>query len=140
MYAWCIRYSVCNQPRIIPFKKLKSTGLEIGRGAYGRVFEVEYGKTRYAAKEVHSLLLEAAQGKALENVKANFLHECQIWSVLRHPRIVEIIGSSRFLYQYMHACQCYAKCSRYSCLYSSLASYVYLHTGVKLLHACMHGM
>ena len=68
--------------------------MKIGRGAYGRVFEVEYGKKRFAAKEIHPLLLEAAaaQGKALENIKANFLHECQIWSMLRHPRIVEIIG------------------------------------------------
>ena len=62
------------------------------------MFEVEYGKTRYAAKEVHSLLLEAAHGEALENVKASFLHECQIWSLLQHPRIVEIIGLSRFLH------------------------------------------
>ena len=79
---------------MIPFKKLKSTGVEIGRGAYGRVFEVEYGKIRCAAKEVHPLLLEAAagQGNALENIKANFLHECQIWSLLQHPRIVKIIG------------------------------------------------
>ena len=75
-------------------KKLKSTGVEIGRGAYGRVFEVKYEKINYAAKEVHPLLLEAAagQGKALENIKASFLHECQIWSLLKHPRIVEIIG------------------------------------------------
>ena len=80
---------------VIPFKKLKSTGVEIGRGAYGRVFEVEYEKIRCAAKEVHPLLLEAAagQGKAsLEHIKANFFHECQIWSLLQHPRIVEIIG------------------------------------------------
>ena len=87
-------YSTPNEPLVIPCKKLRSTGVEIGRGAYGRVFEIEYGKISYAAKEVHPLLLEAAagQGKALENIKAGFLHECQIWSLLQHPRIVEIIG------------------------------------------------
>ena len=66
--------------------------MEIGRGAYGRVFEVEYKNTRYAAKELHSLLLEAAQGQALENIKDSFLHECHMWSLLQNPRIVQMIG------------------------------------------------
>ena len=87
---------------IISHKKLKSTGVEIGRGAYGRVFEVEYEKTRYAAKEVHSLLLEDAQGKVLENIKASFLHECHIWSLLQHPRIIEIIGLSQSILMTMY--------------------------------------
>ena len=80
---------------LIPLKKLTITKVEIGRGAYGRVFEVEYRKTRYAAKEVHSLLLESAaqqRREALEDIRANFLHECQIWSLLQHPCIVQIIG------------------------------------------------
>ena len=85
-------YSVCNKPLLIPVKKLKSTGVEIGRGAYGRVFEVEYKNTRYAAKELHLLLLEAAQGQALESIKDNFLHECHMWSLLQNPRIVQMIG------------------------------------------------
>ena len=66
--------------------------MEIGRGSYGRVFEVEYGKTRYAAKELHPILLEAASGQGKAKLIAKFLHECQIWSFLHHPRIVEIIG------------------------------------------------
>ena len=78
---------------MIPPKKLKATGVEIGRGSYGRVFEVEYGKIRYAAKELHPLLLEAAAAQGnTEQIKANFFHECQVWSILHHPRIVEIIG------------------------------------------------
>ena len=36
------------------------TGKEIGRGAYGRVFEINYQGTLCAAKEVHSLLLQYA--------------------------------------------------------------------------------
>ena len=40
--------------------KVNSTGKEIGRGAYGRVFEVDYEGTLCAAKEVHALLLQLA--------------------------------------------------------------------------------
>lgn len=80
----------------IPLKKLK-TGKEIGRGAYGRVFEIKYGKTSFAAKEVHTLLLEYAQHDGtLQDVKDKFLHECHIWTLLHHPRIVQFIGS--FIY------------------------------------------
>ena len=41
-------------------------------------FEVEHERKRYAAKEVHSVVLEFAQGKGLENIKEKFLHECRI--------------------------------------------------------------
>ena len=86
-------YSAYDEPLVIPLKKVKSTGaVEIGRGAYGRVFEVECGKTRYAAKEIHALLLQFAEGKGLQTIKANFLRECQIWSLLHHPCIVQFIG------------------------------------------------
>ena len=63
-------------------------GKEIGRGAYGRVFEVDYEGTLCAAKEVHGILLQYAQGDDLEKIKGDFLSECQIWSTLRHPCIV----------------------------------------------------
>jgi len=68
------------------------TGKEIGRGAYGRVFEVDYQGTLCAAKEVHSLLLEWSQGEALRKIRADFLSECQIWSTIRHPCIVQFLG------------------------------------------------
>ena len=69
------------------------TGKEIGRGAYGRVFEVNYEGTLCAAKEVHVLLLQYAQGEDLEKIKDDFLSECQIWSTLRHPCVVQFLGS-----------------------------------------------
>ena len=69
------------------------TGKEIGRGAYGRVFEVNYEGTLCAAKEVHALLLQYAQGEDLEKIKDDFLTECQIWSTLRHPCVVQFLGS-----------------------------------------------
>ena len=52
------------------------TGKEIGRGAYGRVFEVNYEGTLCAAKEVHALLLQYAQGADLEKIINDFLSEC----------------------------------------------------------------
>ena len=80
---------------MIPFKKLKPfTGKEIGRGAYGRVFEVQYANTICAAKELHELLLAgcAQQEDALSKVKGNVLRECHIWSLLQHPCVVQFIG------------------------------------------------
>ena len=68
------------------------TEKEIGRGAYGRVFEVNYEGTLCAAKEVHALLLQYAQGDNLQRIKDDFLRECQIWSTLRHPCIVQFLG------------------------------------------------
>ena len=41
-------------------KLFTHTGRELGRGAYGRIFEVEYQGTLCAAKEVHQTLLEHA--------------------------------------------------------------------------------
>ena len=69
------------------------TGKEIGHGAYGRVFEVDYEGTLCAAKEVHALLLQSAQGGDLQKIKDDFLSECQIWSTLRHPCVVQFLGS-----------------------------------------------
>ena len=72
--------------------RVNSTGEEIGRGAYGRVFEVDYEGTLCAAKEIHSLLLEYSKGDELSKIRENFLRECQIWSALRHPFIVQFLG------------------------------------------------
>ena len=84
-------FNSSDEPVVIPFKKLKPfTGKEIGRGSYGRVFEVEYRKTLCAAKELHELLLQ--QEDAFSNVKRNFLRECHIWGLLQHPCVVQFIG------------------------------------------------
>ena len=71
---------------------MKPTGKEIGRGAYGRVFEVEHGKVRYAAKELHAILIQYGQGEGIQKLEANFLNECYIWEILQHPCIVQYIG------------------------------------------------
>ena len=75
--------------------RVNPTGKEIGRGAYGRVFEVDYEGTLCAAKEVHALLLQYAQGDEFKKIKDGFLNECKIWSTLRHPCVVQFLGRSR---------------------------------------------
>ena len=72
---------------------VKPTGKEIGRGAYGRVFEVNYQGTLCAAKEIHALLLKYSEGDAFRKITTNFLNECKIWSTIRHPGIVQVLGS-----------------------------------------------
>ena len=74
-------------------REVRPTKNEIGSGAYGRVFEVDYEGTLCAAKEVHALLLQYAKGDGLQKIKNNFLSECQIWSTLRHPCVVQFLGS-----------------------------------------------
>ena len=69
------------------------TEKEIGRGAYGKVFEVDYEGTPCAAKEVHAALLQYAQGDDFQKIKDDFLSECKIWSTLRHPCVVQFLGS-----------------------------------------------
>ena len=78
---------------LIRLKKVRLTRKEIGRGAYGRVFEVEYEKKVYAAKEVHAILVQYAQtSEERHRLKSTFLNECHIWGLLQHPCIVQIIG------------------------------------------------
>jgi len=69
------------------------TGKEIGRGAYGRVFEVDYHGTLCAAKEVHALLLHYSQDEEHQKIRADFLNECEIWSTIRHPCVVQFLGT-----------------------------------------------
>ena len=73
-------------------KKVKVTGKEIGHGAYGRVFEIMYEKTRYAAKVVHAILLDSAQSESFQKFKADFLNECHMWGQLQNTCIVQLIG------------------------------------------------
>jgi len=67
-------------------------GNELGRGAYGRVFTVKYCGKSFAAKEIHSTLLELSGKKERQAIRKSFLHECYNCSILRHPNIVQFIG------------------------------------------------
>ena len=71
---------------------VQPTEHQLGAGAYGRVFEVEYAGTTCAAKEIHPIFFRVARQAELDRIRRNFLHECQIWSTLRHPNVVQFIG------------------------------------------------
>ena len=62
-----IRYTLSDTTEIA------STGEEIGRGSYGRVFKVNYYGTLCAAKEIHSILLESVGRQELERTKITYL-------------------------------------------------------------------
>jgi len=80
-------------PTDLALHDVNPTGNEIGRGAYGRVFEVDYQGTLCAAKEVHLLLLEWSQDEGRRKITTDFLNECKIWSTIRHPCVVQFLGN-----------------------------------------------
>ena len=76
----------------IPSSHIRCTGVELGNGSYGKVFEVDYSGKLCAAKEVHSLLLQLADREGAAKLKDDFLRECHLWSMLRHPNVVQFLG------------------------------------------------
>ena len=67
-------------------------GRHIGVGAYGKVFEVEFCGTPYAAKEIHSALIERVAQEGFERMKAMFIEECLQTSALGHQNVVQVLG------------------------------------------------
>ena len=65
------------------------TQQRLGRGSYGKVYAVNYRGVTYAAKEIHSILLE---DEDTGNLRENFERECIRCSELTHPNIVRLIG------------------------------------------------
>ena len=65
---------------------------ELGRGAYGRVYEVEYCELACAAKEIHSILVESVNANERKCIVQLFLKECRQCSELRHPNIIQFLG------------------------------------------------
>ena len=76
----------------IPLSQITRTGVDLGKGSYGKVFEVDYSGKLSAAKEIHSLLLELATGEGAVKIKDDFLRGCHLWSTLRHPNVVQFLG------------------------------------------------
>ena len=71
---------------------VRPNGKDIGVGAYGKVFEVEYCGTIFAAKEVHSILVQGVQREEFEATKRGFLTECIRSGSLSHPNVVHFLG------------------------------------------------
>ena len=63
---------------------VRPNGNNIGVGAYGRVFEVEFCGALYAAKEIHSALVEGVEQEGFERMKKMFIDECHQSSALHH--------------------------------------------------------
>ena len=68
-------------------RDVRETGRRLGEGSYGEVVEVMYLGTACAAKRIH-LVWEELGGKPEEE----FQRECEIWSRLRHPNVVQLLG------------------------------------------------
>ena len=71
---------------------VKPNGKDIGVGAYGKVFEVEYCGSVYAAKEIHSILVQDVRQEEFEATKKAFIVECIRSSSLGHANIVTFLG------------------------------------------------
>ena len=71
---------------------VKAIGKHIGEGAYGKVFEVEFCGTVYAAKQIHSVLIEATGREGFEKLKTTFIAECLRGSSLGHQNVVQVLG------------------------------------------------
>ena len=65
---------------------VRPNGKDIGVGAYGTVFEVEYCGTVFAAKEIHPILVQGVRREEFEATKKAFLNECIQSNILGHPR------------------------------------------------------
>ena len=64
----------------------------LGNGSYGQVFSVKQGGKIYAAKQIHSILVEGVSPEEKQAVRDNFLKECHRCKDLNHPNIVRFIG------------------------------------------------
>ena len=71
---------------------VRPNGNDIGVGAYGKVFEVEYCGDIYAAKEIHSILVQGVRREEFEATKKAFLTECIRSGSLSHPNVVHFLG------------------------------------------------
>ena len=71
---------------------VRQTGGDIGVGAYGRVFEVEYCGAVFAAKEVHQILVRGVSLEESERTRRAFLDECAQSISLGHPNVVQFLG------------------------------------------------
>ena len=71
---------------VITGVKVTDRSHELGRGAFGRVFTVDYNGVICAVKEIHSGLLEGSVKFPVktERIKREFLQECLQHGKLHH--------------------------------------------------------
>ena len=73
---------------------VRLTGTGIGAGAYGSVEEVAIPGAICAAKKIHDFFQDTSQipQAAIHKATTQFVRECQLMSILRHPNIVQFLG------------------------------------------------
>ena len=81
-----------DQLKDLTLENVISNKKELGRGAYRKVFTVEYLGLSCAAKEIHSLLLDGVSPEDKKAIKDGFIRECYHSSLIRHPNIVQFMG------------------------------------------------
>lgn len=64
----------------------------LGRGAYGKVFRARCGQLPCAAKVLHSVLFQH-HDPGERDIVERFEGECQFLSAVRHPNIVQYLGT-----------------------------------------------
>ena len=84
--------SLLSSLECLGLKNVKSRDIQLGKGAYGSVFEVEHAGMIHAAKEIHQIFFHLETPQQLKRIKENFLQECRLWRKLSHPKIVTLIG------------------------------------------------
>jgi len=71
---------------------VRPTGKELGRGAFGKVEEVEIPGAICAAKIIHEALLRMGNEDEVRSITEKFVRECRLMSSLRHPHVVQFLG------------------------------------------------
>ena len=81
-----------DQLRNLTLENVVPQNKELGHGAYGKVFTVDYVGLPCAAKEIHSLLLHGVSAEDKKAIEDGFIRECYHSSLIRHPNIVQFMG------------------------------------------------
>ncbi len=72
-------------------KEIVSTRRVLGKGAFGKVIELEMAGTRYAGKQIHDILL-GIDVLGVKSIIKKFSDECRLMAAVKHPNIVQFNG------------------------------------------------
>ncbi len=67
----------------------------LGVGSYGKVCKAKYGQLPCAAKLLHDTMFEGGRDPGIYKYMEQFEQECQFLSMIKHPNIVQYLGTSR---------------------------------------------
>ena len=87
------RQTLLSAPELQRFtlQNVRSTGRQLGQGAYGVVEELEINGLACAGKKIFDALVNRAN-RGVENIVRKYVEECQLMSDVRHPNIVQFLG------------------------------------------------